>query len=120
MRKATGVTLLVIIVLCVAGYLVGRANSNTATTVRPATQSAPRAPTTHHSAPRVPRSARHHAEARPGRHAATYTVRAGDSLWAISAHVYHNPLRWHHLYEMNRHTLGGNPNLIYPGQVLRL
>lgn len=50
----------------------------------------------------------------------TYTVKPGDTLWAIAQHTMHNPLDWHHIYQMNLHTIGGNPNLIHAGQVLRL
>jgi nucleoid-associated protein YgaU len=50
----------------------------------------------------------------------TYTVRTGDSLWTIAAHVYHNPLGWHKLYQLNQQKIGGNPNLIHAGIVLQL
>jgi nucleoid-associated protein YgaU len=50
----------------------------------------------------------------------TYTVRNGDSLWSIAAHVYHNPMEWHKLYELNHSLIGGNPNLIHTGTTLQL
>jgi nucleoid-associated protein YgaU len=50
----------------------------------------------------------------------TYTVKPGDTLWGIAGTTLHNPLDWHQLYEMNLHSIGGNPNLIHAGQVLRL
>jgi hypothetical protein len=50
----------------------------------------------------------------------TYTVVKGDTLWAIAGRFYGNPLDWPALYELNRNVVGNNPNLIYPGQVLRI
>jgi hypothetical protein len=48
-----------------------------------------------------------------------YTVRRGDCLIAIAArHRY--PGGWTRLYAHNRRTLGRDPNLIHPGQILRL
>jgi nucleoid-associated protein YgaU len=52
--------------------------------------------------------------------APTYTVKNGDTLWSIAAHVYHNPLDWHKLYELNHSLIGGNPNLIHTGVTLQL
>lgn len=49
----------------------------------------------------------------------TYTVRAGDTLWGISQHVYHDPLRWRILWQHNLRIIS-DPNLIYPGQILQL
>lgn len=47
-----------------------------------------------------------------------YTVGRGDTLSGIAARheVYGG---WHALYKANRSAIGGNPNLIYPGQHLR-
>jgi resuscitation-promoting factor RpfA len=50
----------------------------------------------------------------------TYTVKPGDTLWGIAGSTLHNPLDWHQIYEMNLHTIGGNPNMIHAGQVLQL
>lgn len=47
----------------------------------------------------------------------TYTVRAGDTLWSI-ARAHHTT--WQKLWSANRAVIGGNPNLIYPGQQLRM
>jgi nucleoid-associated protein YgaU len=47
----------------------------------------------------------------------TYTVRPGDTLWGISRHV---DMSWHSLYVLNRKIIGGNPNLIYPGETLQI
>jgi hypothetical protein len=45
----------------------------------------------------------------------TYTVRPGDTLWGIApAHA------WHALYERNQAVVGQDPDLIYPGQQLKL
>ena len=49
----------------------------------------------------------------------TYTVRAGDNLSSIAMrHRY--PGGWQRLYAHNRRTVGADPDLIHPGQVLRL
>ncbi|WBP87278.1 LysM peptidoglycan-binding domain-containing protein [Kitasatospora cathayae] len=66
-----------------------------------------------HAAPRA---------AQPAPSAATghdYTVRAGDTLSGIAAaQGVHGG--WQALYDGNRGTVGGDPNLIVPGQVLHL
>lgn len=49
----------------------------------------------------------------------TYTVRAGDTLGTIAARVLGNSARWAEIYELNRDRIA-NPNIIHPGQVLRL
>lgn len=50
----------------------------------------------------------------------TYTVRKGDSLWAISKRQCGDGSKWRAIYDLNRGTIGSNPNLIRPGQVLQL
>lgn len=50
----------------------------------------------------------------------TYTVVSGDCLWDIAAAQLGNPNRWPEIYELNKGVIGGNPNLIYPGQVYTL
>jgi len=48
----------------------------------------------------------------------TYTVQSGDTLSSIASKE--GISDWHSLYTNNESTLGSNPNLIYPGQVLNL
>ncbi len=64
------------------------------------------------------------------RHDATYTVAPGDSLWKIAKGVlvgFFDPPTgsqitelWKDIYRMNRETIGDDPNLIMPGQVLSI
>lgn len=49
----------------------------------------------------------------------TYTVKRGDTLWAISRLYLLRPWRWPELWGMNLQQIR-NPNLIYPGQILVL
>ena len=50
----------------------------------------------------------------------TYTIVAGDSLWAIANKLLGDGSRWPELYEANKDVIGANPNLIHPGQVLTI
>jgi len=52
--------------------------------------------------------------------ATTYTVKSGDSLWKIAQNTLGDGNRWREIYELNKDTVGSNPNLIYPGQVYNL
>ena len=48
----------------------------------------------------------------------TYTVKGGDTLSGIAAK--YGIADWRTLYNANRAVIGGDPNLIRPGQVLRI
>lgn len=50
----------------------------------------------------------------------SYTVVRGDSLWRIAKKFYGNGSKYTVIYEANKSVIGGNPNLIYPGQVLTI
>lgn len=64
--------------------------------------------------------------AAPGTGAATVTVLSGDTLWAIVANQL-GPgasdvdiaLEWPRWYSVNRGQIGGNPDVLLPGQILR-
>ncbi|MBV6703132.1 LysM peptidoglycan-binding domain-containing protein [Kitasatospora aureofaciens] len=47
----------------------------------------------------------------------SYTVKSGDTLSAIAAA---QGLDWHGLYKNNAKVVGGNPDLIFPGQTLSI
>ncbi|HEY4145764.1 LysM domain-containing protein [Pinirhizobacter sp.] len=51
-------------------------------------------------------------------HPDTYTVRRGDTLWAISAKFLQKPWLWPEIWQANPQVR--NPHLIYPGDVLNL
>ena len=48
----------------------------------------------------------------------TYTVIKGDCLSKIAKNLTGNSANWKAIYEQNKGVIGGNPNLIYPGQQL--
>ncbi len=61
------------------------------------------------------------AAARAAATQATYTVRPGDSLWAIAGKVLGDPLRWLELRHANAALFEQrSPNLIFAGEVLQL
>ena len=49
----------------------------------------------------------------------TYVVVSGDSLSRIAKQQYGDAKKWPKIYEANRNIIK-NPDLIYPGQVLRI
>jgi tetratricopeptide (TPR) repeat protein len=49
----------------------------------------------------------------------TYTVEAGDSLWAIAEKVYGSGNDWSRIFEANSDQIA-NPDAIQPGQILRI
>ncbi|HEY6551830.1 MAG TPA: LysM peptidoglycan-binding domain-containing protein [Vicinamibacteria bacterium] len=53
------------------------------------------------------------------RSGATYVVVAGDSLSKIAKKHYGSASKWRAIYEANREVIK-NPDLIYPGQELRI
>lgn len=52
--------------------------------------------------------------------AQAYTVVKGDCLWNIAKKFYGNGSKYSVIYNANKSVIGGNPNLIYPGQVLTI
>ena len=48
----------------------------------------------------------------------TYTVVKGDNLNKIAKNLTGSTANWKAIYEQNKSVIGGNPNLIYPGQQL--
>lgn len=49
----------------------------------------------------------------------TYTVVKGDSLSKIAKQFYGSANRWHEIFDANRDQIS-NPDLIKPGQVLKI
>jgi nucleoid-associated protein YgaU len=52
----------------------------------------------------------------------TYTVVSEDNLWTIAQRLLGDGSRWNEIYSYNNNKsiIGGNPNLIRPGQVLSI
>ena len=50
----------------------------------------------------------------------SYVVKSGDSLSKIAKELYGEAKRWPEIYEANKQLIGDNPNLIHPGQKLRI
>jgi len=53
----------------------------------------------------------------PGRY---HVVKSGESLWRIASAETGNPLNWHSIYNANHAIIGGNADLILPGQSLAM
>lgn len=69
----------------------------------------------------APSPARAEAAARPAPPPPkTYTVKPGDTLWAIAKRTLGDGSRWREIYEANASLIGKDPALILPGQTLRL
>ena len=52
--------------------------------------------------------------------AQSYTVKSGDCLCAIARRFYGDDKRYIDMYNANKSIIGGNPNLIMPGQKLTI
>lgn len=50
----------------------------------------------------------------------TYVVAKGDCLWNLAKKFYGSGSKYTVIYNANQGVIGGNPNLIYPGQVLTI
>ncbi len=51
---------------------------------------------------------------------AVYVVKSGDSLADIASRVYGTSTEWQRIYKKNKAVIGNNPDLIRPGQRLKL
>ena len=49
-----------------------------------------------------------------------YQVQQGDTLTKIAKQFLNDGKRWEDIHAVNRDQLGNNPNLIHPGQLLRI
>lgn len=49
-----------------------------------------------------------------------YTVVSGDTLWGIARRHYGKGTEWRRIWEANKPMTSGNPDLIYPGEVILL
>jgi nucleoid-associated protein YgaU len=47
-----------------------------------------------------------------------YVVKPGDSLWKIAKKELTSGDKWKLIYDLNKSTIGSNPDLILPGQKL--
>lgn len=56
----------------------------------------------------------------PAASGGTYTVKSGDYLWKIAQQQLGDASRWKEIYDLNKGVIGSNPNLLYPGEKLRM
>lgn len=70
--------------------------------------------------PPAPKRATSVTVSRSGGVTRTYRVVSGDSLWVIASKTLHNGARWGEIFSLNRATMGGNPNRLRVGQVLKI
>jgi nucleoid-associated protein YgaU len=49
-----------------------------------------------------------------------YVVKSGDSLSKIAKELMGDAKRWPEIYELNKELIGDDPNLIHPGQELKI
>ncbi len=49
-----------------------------------------------------------------------YTVEQDDTLSEIAQQAYGNADQWPKIYEANKETIGDNPNVLNPGEVLHI
>jgi len=49
-----------------------------------------------------------------------YVVKSGDSLSKIAKELMGDGKRWPEIYELNKELIGDDPNLIHPGQELKI
>lgn len=56
----------------------------------------------------------------PSNDGGTYTVKLGDYLSKIAKEQLGDPLKWRAIYELNKDVIGPNPNVIVPGQKLKM
>lgn len=50
----------------------------------------------------------------------TYTVKTNDNLFKIAKNTYGDGCWWPLIYDLNRDTIGSNPNKIFAGQVYNI
>lgn len=104
-----------------AHYAPGQAAVGQATTTAGGAPAAPAAPAANATKPAdtkkptEPKKAEPKPEPKP--EPKTVSVKSGDTLSKIAAA---NGTTWQKLYELNKGVIGGNPNLIRPGQELKL